>query len=94
MLNEQINKLNQDVLDNPELYDRKVWAETRMNPKEIVYTCRDPRCKAEPTEGDRHEESCIVAQGILEKGTCPECGGFNLNEDLTKCFDCSASDYE
>ena len=54
MLNEQINKLNQDILDNPEYYDRKVWRETRINPKEIVYTCRDPRCKAEPTEGDRH----------------------------------------
>ena len=95
-LNEQINKLNQDVLDNPELYDKEVWRETRIQPKEIVYTCRDPRCKAEPTEGDRHEESCTVAQEILDKGTCPECSGTNLffrEDQPVKCFDCDASDY-
>ena len=28
-----------------------------------------------------------------EVEVCAECGGFNLNEDLTKCWDCSAQDY-
>ena len=93
-LNEQINKLNQDILDNPEYYDRKVWRETRINPKEVVYTCRG--CKAEPTEGDSHEDSCTVAEEILDNGTCPECNGSNLfpEDHPVKCFDCDASDYE
>ena len=92
MLNEQINKLNQDILDSPQYYDQEVWRETRMNPKEIVYTCRG--CKAEPD--DSHEESCPVAQEILDKGTCPECSGTNLffrEDQPVKCFDCDASDY-
>ena len=102
MLNEQIHKLNQDLLDNPELYDKEVWRETRINPKEIVYTCRDPRCKAEPTEGDRHLPDCKIAAEILNRhgdvelseSVCPECDGSNLTQEGTKCFDCDASDYE
>ena len=36
-------------------------------------------------------ENCGVFE-VIEM--CPDCQGSNLNEDKTKCWDCTASDYQ
>ena len=36
----------------------------------------------------------LISESESEMETCPECEGSNLNEDHTKCWDCSASDMD
>ena len=43
------------------------------------------------TQCEEVHEHCNVFE-VME--LCPECDGSNLNEERTRCWDCTASDYQ
>jgi hypothetical protein len=57
----------------------------------------DPSCSSlakylAETRQEMHAALDAAWETELQDPTCPECEGSNLNEDQTRCFDCSAEE--